>query len=116
MLTLLVTQSEAQNLPQTILWTLLILVGLIVGLVLAVVIGHRVLVKKADSGHDSQPFTLADLRRMHRQGQITDAEFAQTKAVILAHSRAAMNQSVTHHSTTQDRRPNTHPSDSDKDP
>ena len=36
-------------------------------------------------------FTLSDLRRLHREGQMTDAEFEQAKAKVLSSSKVDLN-------------------------
>lgn len=35
-------------------------------------------------------FTLADLRRLHREGQLSDEEFERARAAIIAQTRAAL--------------------------
>lgn len=60
------------------------LTGIIVVAAILAVIGMKIYrsYKREDSGA-APAFTLADLRRMHREGQLSDAEFEQAKAAII---------------------------------
>lgn len=46
---------------------------------------------KGDSGAQMTDFTLADLRRLHASGQITDAEFERARAKVLGKAVTAAN-------------------------
>ena len=42
------------------------------------------------SDEDEAPFTLDDLRRLHREGKLSDAEFARTRDAMIAATRRAL--------------------------
>jgi len=58
-----------------------ILIGLVLGAFVAVAQVKKRLVRPEDPS--STGFTLADLRALHREGKMTDAEFEKAKQVIL---------------------------------
>ena len=71
-------------------WSAVLIVFLVVGLLWAVRIKRRL--NQADDDDEPAPamgFTLSDLRRMHRAGQINDAEFARAKDKIVEAAKKA---------------------------
>src|SRR3954467_15884260 len=68
-----------------ILWSLL-LIGLIVAGWLTVWQVKRRL-QKTDDGLGPSGFTLSDLRRLHKSGQMSDEEFEKAKAVVFDAAR-----------------------------
>ena len=77
-----------QFVGQTIWMLGLIAVGAVV-LVGAAMIAYRHFNRQIKAA-DDEPFTLTDLRRMHREGQLTDEEFERAKAVMIARGRALL--------------------------
>lgn len=77
-----ISQNKADRLYEPLGW----LVGFI--LVLLVVAGVLMLVRKrlndTSPGDRDLPFTLGDLRRIHREGGMTDDEFERAKQQIIA--------------------------------
>lgn len=67
---------------------------LVVAAVIAVagLIARRLLLPRKDDDQAAvgAGFTLADLRQMHRDGQLTDEEFAAARGRMVAQSRAAL--------------------------
>ena len=90
---LVIAQTRLSTLPQES-WQILRMLGLIVLLaVAAIIVGiivRRVLKKQIERQDDHEPFTLLELRRLHRNGQITDVEFERTKAAVIARQLSAM--------------------------
>ena len=68
-----------------------ITLGAIVIVVTAFVIRKK-LRDADDEPANTTAFTMSDLRRLKNEGQISDEEFERTKAALIAHSLAAMNQ------------------------
>ena len=86
-------QPQQQFVDQAI-WNLgLIAVGAVV-LIGAAMIVYRYFNRQIKVG-DGQPFTLTDLRRMHREGQLTNEEFERAKALMIARGRASLRDSGT---------------------
>jgi hypothetical protein len=68
---------------QIIIWSL-ILIGVLVAGFAAVAVVKRWLNPSADALNSTNAgFTLSDLRRMHREGEISDLEFEKAKARII---------------------------------
>lgn len=68
----------------------LILVLCVVGFVL--IAWARKRLKSDDSGLGPTGFTLADLRRLHKQGQITDQEYERARAQLVSAAQRSINQ------------------------
>jgi len=73
---------------RSILIALAVIVILVLVLVTVGVIFHRRVSKRSVA----EPFTLVELRRMRREGQLTDQEFEQAKAAMIAHGRARLDE------------------------
>lgn len=64
---------------------------IIAAAIVLVIVGVIVRKRYQDDDAPAMPtaFTLADLREMHQQGQLTDAEFDRARKAMIARSRAA---------------------------
>lgn len=87
MSSLMLLLAAEQNVVSILIWS-----GVLMGAV-ALLFAAVIWVKRW--ARDEQPdiragsgFTLADLREMHRRGQITDEEFERARAKIVASARA----------------------------
>lgn len=75
------------------MWWLIVLVGLLLAGFVAVTQVKKRLMRSDDS--PGSGFTLSDLRRLHREGKMTDEEFEKAKQIIVAGAkRAAERQAV----------------------
>ena len=72
-----------------ILIALALLVVLSVAVIILGVVIFRTARKRIEDPGGEESFTLSDLRRLHNQGQLTDAEFERAKAAMIARQRAA---------------------------
>ena len=80
--------AEASFAP-AIVWSIVILALLLLGMMAAARLRRKLKQEDVTTGPASG-FTLSDLRRMHRAGQLTDAEFERAKErVVLAAQKAA---------------------------
>lgn len=80
----LLAQESSGALTRVLIWSLALIVVVIIGFVIVSWIRNRV------TGTDTGPvagFTLSDLRRLHKSGQMTDEEFERAKAKIIAVSQ-----------------------------
>ena len=82
----------AQSAGSATMDILIAVVGLaalaVVLVVVALVVRKKYQNQQSDVGQ-GVGFTLSDFRKMHREGQLTDEEFAAAKATLLAHTRAS---------------------------
>lgn len=75
---------------QRILWALGALVAITIVILLAGWIAHRLMRRGlGDATAPAVPFTLGQLRRLHREGQLSDAEFERARAATIARSLAS---------------------------
>lgn len=75
---------------QQVLWAVaMILVAIVVVVVVALVL-RRLLLKPPDQTA-SRGFTLAEMRRLHEQGELSDEEWEAARSALLAHTRAEAN-------------------------
>ncbi len=51
---------------------------------------RRWVLRSGEDDGQASGFTLAELRRLHREGDLTDAQFQAAKAALIAHGLAAM--------------------------
>jgi hypothetical protein len=79
--TMILLADAADALPQILFWSF---VAVILLVVMAVALAY--IRKKMSPSEDfrGEGFTLADLRRLHKSGQMSDAEFERAKAKLLA--------------------------------
>jgi hypothetical protein len=68
------------------LWSMVLLVLVIVAFALVAWARRRML---ADKGSSASGFTLGELRRLHREGTLTDQEYERAKAGLLAAAKSA---------------------------
>ena len=64
-------------------WFIVIVIGLILACIFTYRLYARLTGKTNEAEEETAPFTLADLRRLHREGQMTDDEFEAAKAQIV---------------------------------
>ncbi|HEY2586473.1 MAG TPA: SHOCT domain-containing protein [Tepidisphaeraceae bacterium] len=69
------------------MWWLIVLVGLVLAGFVAVAQVKKRLMRTDDS--PGSGFTLSDLRRLHREGKMTDEEFEKAKQIIVAGAKRA---------------------------
>ena len=80
-LPILATARHARSpVTEIIVWSLLLMGLLIVGLVIALCLKKRL--TDSDVGGAQSGFTLADVREMHRNGQMTFEEFEKAKGEL----------------------------------
>ena len=90
--------AQATQKPKSSEWDIVVTLGwLVVGAAAIVVIG--LVARKIVKGKREEPnmginFSMSDLRRMHREGQLSDSEFERMKSTIIANSNFAMNDST----------------------
>lgn len=83
-------QTVPPGASRDILWWLGVLVLAAVVMALAGLLLRKVLLRPDETVED-QGFTLADMRRLHEQGELSDEEFKAARALMIARSRAMMN-------------------------
>jgi len=87
----------AQNAPERLPWSMLVWALVLMGMVIVgwavIVVAKRRSEAYRNSSGPALPFTLHDLRKLHEQGQLTDAEFEKARGRILAMSKAALEKS-----------------------
>ncbi len=83
---LTLAQSPGRHLPTLFFWLSVVVFLSIVVIVLAVALRKRF---GADPSSSESPFTLADLKRMLAQGQLTQEEYDRMKAGIVARLQAS---------------------------
>ena len=81
----LLAQESSGALPRVLIWSLALIVVVIIGFVIVSWLRSRI--KDTDTGPVAG-FTLSDLRRLHKSGQMTDEEFERAKAKIIAVSQS----------------------------
>ena len=108
---MLLQGGTAQTVPEEIFFWLGVLVALCVVIGLVGWLLYRRHHRSLEEPAHISGFTLADLRRMHREGQLDDEEFAQAKKLLLAtdpmlaavrESAAAKRNSDHHHDASED--------------
>jgi len=72
---------------EIVLYAAALLVAVLVVIVVALVV-RRWLLGSADTG-DAGGFTMAEMRRMHEAGELSDEEWESAKAALRAHTRRA---------------------------
>ena len=77
----------AQNsMGSALLWSLVLIALLLIGFF--VVARLRAWVKGSDEESPPIGFTLSDLRRLHREGKMTDEEFERARSQMVASAKA----------------------------
>jgi hypothetical protein len=86
---LLCPLAQSTEMARAIGWSLVLIVLLVLGFV-AVARLRRWLKEDDDEGDApvATGFSLSDLRRLHRQGQMTDEEFERARAKMMASAKA----------------------------
>jgi hypothetical protein len=79
-------QQESTDPTQAIVWSAVLLVILMV-LFLAIQRYRRWM--SSEDTPTGAGFTLSDLRRLHKEGKMTDQEFETTKAIMVGKAKAA---------------------------
>lgn len=76
-----------------VMWWSVVLIGLLLAAFVAVAQVKKRLIRSDDISGSG--FTLSDLRRLHRDGKMTDEEFEKAKqAIVVAAQRAAERQAA----------------------
>lgn len=70
-----------------VMWWSMVLIGLLLAAFVAVAQVKKRLIRSDDS--PGSGFTLSDLRRLHKEGKMTDEEFEKAKQVIVVSSQRA---------------------------
>jgi len=78
--------STQMDIMMTLVWIVLGAAALIV----LGVVARKILKGPPDEPNTGITFSISDLRRMHREGQLSDEEFERAKAAIIANSSFAM--------------------------
>ena len=79
--------QDAFRASMSILWWLAVIIGIVV-VTIVVALWLRRRLQVADEEPAPIGFTLGDLRRMHRDGELSDAEFETARAAMIARSKA----------------------------
>ena len=88
-LTLTLAQDTARASSSILWWLGVILAAVVVILIVAILVRRRYVVAEQNAVQPgASGFTLSDLRELHRQGQLSDAEFEVAKKGMIARSRA----------------------------
>lgn len=83
--------AAARQSAVDILTALIVIVALgVAAAVIGFVIWRRFTRSEDEPATPTTAFTLADLRTLHRQGQLSDEEFERARSAIIARARAAM--------------------------
>jgi hypothetical protein len=91
---LLILAQTGEQSAAILRWLLVIAALAAVIVVVAVIVRRRLMADEEEE--DAGPgFMLADLRRLHREGQLSDEEFATAKAAMIARSRALLHEDET---------------------
>lgn len=70
-------------------WTLVLVAILVLAFVGVVIVKKRMRTEDDEPVGPVTGFTLSDLRRLHKEGQVSDEEFERAKAKIVASAKAA---------------------------
>lgn len=90
---LIASNQSLSNHQRAIFITLVVILALVFIVILAAAIVHK-LINRHDDSHDAFTggFTLAQLRDLHRSGQISDEEFESAKALVIGRSRQILDE------------------------
>lgn len=87
---MIILAQIAKQTSATIILLLCILAALAITLGVAAWIIRRLILGSREEGPLGEGFTLSDIRRLHRQGQMSDEEFETAKRLIIAQGLAMM--------------------------
>src|SRR3954454_1446171 len=73
-------------------WTLVLIVSLVV--MFGAVVAFRKWMKSDDAPTSGPGFTLSDLRRLHKEGKMTDEEFDKAKMVLIGTAKVGTDKPV----------------------
>jgi hypothetical protein len=82
----MLAQQADQGTGGALLWSIVLIVSILL------LFGGIVLYRKwmnADDTTTGEGFTLGDLRRLHKEGKMTDGEFESAKAILIGSLKAA---------------------------
>ena len=75
-----------------LVWTLVLIVALV--LMFGAVAAFRKWMKADDAPTTGPGFTLSDLRRLHKEGQMTDKEYEKAKTVLIGTAKVGADKPV----------------------
>jgi hypothetical protein len=78
--------AQSDSIAQPLIWSVILIVILMI--LFAAVGLYRKWMKSEDTG-GGEGFTLSDLRRLHKSGQMTDEEFEKAKKVLIGSVKSA---------------------------
>ena len=78
--------AQEQDYTRPLIWSLVLII-IIIGMFAAVSF-YRKWMNSSDSG-SAEGFTLSDLRKLHKSGQMTDEEFEKAKKILVGNFKAA---------------------------
>jgi len=81
----LLAQESSGNIGSLLLYSLALIVLVVVAYIGVTWIRRQV---KGEDGGASEGFTLSDLRRLHKSGQMTDDEYEKAKLLIIGSVKA----------------------------
>ena len=102
----LLAQQTDRGTGGALLWSV-VLIATILVLFGAIVLYRRWM--NADETTSNAGFTLSDLRRLHKEGKMTDAEFESAKAILIGSLKAAAAKSASNAPTKGAQGPRTNP-------
>lgn len=82
--------TRARSEGDIFVWAAVLIVVLFVGF--GALAFYRKWMRSTDSTTGGGGFSLSDLRRLHREGKMTDEEFEKARAIIVGPMKAAMDQ------------------------
>ena len=83
----MLAQQDTHGIASVILWS-----GVLIGIVIFAFLAYAQFkrwMKEPEVSSTSTGFTLSDLREMHRQGKMTDAEYEAARAKMVAKAKQA---------------------------
>ena len=83
--------NNDRDLTELLLYSGAFVVGIII--LFALFMAVRSYYARSDSAAASTPFTLAELRKLHQTGQLTDEQFEKAKEAMIGKARIAMQDS-----------------------
>jgi LPXTG-motif cell wall-anchored protein len=102
----LLAQKTDRSTGGALMWSF-ILIGIILVLFGAIVLYRRWM--NSNDTTSNAGFTLSDLRRLHKEGKMTDAEFESAKAILIGSLKAAAARSASNTAPKGAQGPRTNP-------